>query len=272
MTEKKKKISSGKTRREFLKDAGLLVGGTAIGSTILLAACGGGETETVTNTVTRTNTATVTSTLPGETQTVTTTVGAGQTATITQTQTDTITQSRFICPECGMEFVTLVELQTHFDTEHQIAGLGIVIVNGKEYRIDCPPNWTLLDFLRDKLFLTGTKESCNKGECGFCTVLADGKAILACMVLALTCNGKQITTIEGLADPNTKRLTRLQQSFMDYFGWQCGFCTPGFIMAAKELLDNNPNPTEQEIKEATAGVLCICGNYSRIIESVKKAA
>ena len=114
MTEKKKNGSGGKTRREFLKDAGLLVGGTAIGSTVLLAACGGGETETITNTVT--NTATVTSTAPGGTQTVTstTTVGAGQTATETETVTTTQTESQFVCPVDGMEFDTLAELKAHF--------------------------------------------------------------------------------------------------------------------------------------------------------------
>jgi ABC-type Fe3+-hydroxamate transport system substrate-binding protein len=134
MTEKKKNGSGGKTRREFLKDAGLLVGGTAIGSTVLLAACGG-EAETVTNTVTRTNTATVTSTAAAttitDTVTSTTTVGAGQTATVTETQT----QSRFVCPIDGTEFVTLAELQAHFASTHSqeaaIPGLITLTVNGK---------------------------------------------------------------------------------------------------------------------------------------------
>jgi carbon-monoxide dehydrogenase small subunit len=271
MTEEKEKRPVELSRREFLKDAGLLVGGTAIGSTVLLAACGGGETETVTNTVTRTQTATTTSTLPGETQTVTTTVGAGQTATVTQTQTQTeiLTEARFVCPTCGLEFDTLAELQVHFAAEHPAEVLENVIhisVNGRDYGIPVEPQWTLAYLLRDKLGLTGTKLSCDEGACGRCTVIIDGEPILSCMALALEYDGKNVLTIEGLEQNG--ELDPLQEAFVNNYATQCSFCVPGMIMSAKVLLDENPNPTKDEVKEALSGVLCRCGNYARYIQAV----
>jgi aerobic-type carbon monoxide dehydrogenase small subunit (CoxS/CutS family) len=270
MTEKKKKVSGGKTRREFLKDAGLLVGGTAIGSSVLLAACGGGETETVTNTVTRTNTATVTSTAAAttvtDTVTATTTVGAGQTATITQTTT--ATESKFVCPIDGTEFDSLAELQAHFEAAHPAGLPGIITlnVNGNAYITEVKPYWSLLFVLREKLGLPAAKQGCDRGECGTCTVVVDGRAIYACTMLATDAVGKNIETVEGLSDGIT--LSPLQQAFWENGASQCGFCTPGFLMAAKALLDQNPNPTRDEVRVALSGHLCSCGEIHNFIDSV----
>jgi aerobic-type carbon monoxide dehydrogenase small subunit (CoxS/CutS family) len=271
MTKKEKlKKPVELSRREFLRDAGLLVGGTAIGSTILLAACGSTETETVTNTVTRTNTATVTSTAGAVTETVTstTTVGAGQTATVTQTET--ATESKFVCPVDGMEFDTLAELQAHFAAEHgdigAIPGLVTLNVNGRSHQLVCEPYWTLAFVLRDRLSLFGLKNSCGRGACGSCTVIMDGKAVYACMILAVSANGKSITTIESLSDGIT--LHPIQQAFYDLDATQCGFCIPGYIMAAKALLDENPNPSFDEVKEGLSGHWCNCGMTKKIVQAV----
>jgi len=274
MTEKEKE-TEGLSRREFLKDAGLLVGGTAIGSTVLLAACGSGETETVTNTVTDT----VTSTAAGGTQTVTstTTVGAGQTATVTETQTQTQTASKFICPIDSIEFDTLAELQAHFEAEHGgeaaevVQGLLRLTINGTPHYVKAANNWTLAYVLREKLHYMGTKRGCDDGNCGWCTVIIDGRPILSCLALAVQVDGKDILTIEGLAK-NNEELHPLQQAFIDLDALQCGICTPGQIMTAKALLDINPNPTAEEVREALAGVVCRCGSYQNIVAAVLKAA
>lgn len=143
-------------------------------------------------------------------------------------------------------------------------------VNGKPYQLSVLPWRTLLEVIREDLGLTGTKEGCGLGECGACTVLMDGKAVNSCLVLATEAEGKQITTIEGLAQGD--KLHPIQQAFVDHGGLQCGFCTPGMIMAAKALLDENPTPTEEEIKQAIAGNLCRCTGYAKIIESIRAAA
>jgi len=266
MTEKKKNGSGGKTRREFLKDAGLLVGGTAIGSTVLLAACGGGET--VTNTVTRTNTATVTSTAAATTITETTTVG-GSGTTVTETQT----QSKFVCPIDGMEFDSLAGLQAHFQAEHGDTGAlpGVITlnVNNKMYTIQVDNEDTLAFALREKCLLPGTKIGCNRGECGTCAVLMDGRSVYSCLVLAVEAQGHTIETVEGLGTPVA--LSKVQQSFVDHHALQCGFCIPGYLIAATELLRKNPNPTAQEAKEAVAGHFCVCGAMARIIPAITSA-
>ena len=145
-----------------------------------------------------------------------------------------------------------------------------ITVNGKAYEISIPPWRTLLEVIREDLKLTGTKEGCGLGECGACTVIMDGQTVNSCLVLATEADGKQITTIEGLADG--EKLHPLQQAFVDHGGLQCGFCTPGMIMSAKALLDKNPHPTEDEIKRGIAGNLCRCTGYAKIIESIKAAA
>ncbi len=148
----------------------------------------------------------------------------------------------------------------------------VLTVNGKGEEVKVWPTDTLADTLRDKLGLTGTKIMCNEGECGACTVLLGGKPILSCLTLAIECPGKDILTIEGLADLMTGELHPVQQAFVDHSGMQCGVCTPGMILAAKALLDENPSPTADEVREALSGNLCRCGNYNRITESVLAAA
>ena len=145
-----------------------------------------------------------------------------------------------------------------------------ITVNVKHYEISVPPWRTLLEVIREDLKLTGTKEGCGLGECGACTVIMDGKIVNSCLVLATEADGKQITTIEGLTDGD--KLHPIQQAFVDHGGLQCGFCTPGMIMSAKALLDENPTPTEDEIKRGIAGNLCRCTGYTKIIESIKAAA
>jgi carbon-monoxide dehydrogenase small subunit len=143
-------------------------------------------------------------------------------------------------------------------------------VNNFAYDLLVEPHWTLLAVLRDAIGLTGTKEGCGKGECGACTVIIDGEAMLACLVLAIRAQGKSILTIEGLAQEG--RLDALQEAFVKYGAIQCGYCTPGMIMTAKALIDKNPHPTAAEIKKALSGNLCRCTGYVKIIEAVRKSS
>jgi aerobic carbon-monoxide dehydrogenase small subunit len=143
-------------------------------------------------------------------------------------------------------------------------------VNGEAAEAAVASYKTLLEVLREDLGLTGTKHGCELGECGACTVLVDGQPQLSCLVLALECEGREVQTIEGLA--RGPELHPLQAAFTDFGGSQCGYCTPGVIMTAKALLDANPSPTKEEIKEATAGNLCRCTGYNQILEAVEDAA
>ena len=143
-------------------------------------------------------------------------------------------------------------------------------VNGRAREDAVADNLLLLDLLRYTAGLTGTKQGCDGGECGACTVLIDGEPRLACITLAVSCDGAQVETIEGLAING--RMSRLQQAFHEKLGTQCGFCTPGMIMAAEGLLRRHPTPTEAEIREALSGNLCRCTGYVKIIESVQAAA
>ena len=151
-------------------------------------------------------------------------------------------------------------------TMHSIA----LTINGTKEHVDVPANMTLLQMLREKLALTGTKNGCAAGECGACTVLMNGEPVNSCLVLAGEADGAEIVTVEGLADDD--RLDVVQQAFIDEGGVQCGFCTPGMLISARALLDRNPNPTEQEIREALVGNLCRCTGYVRIVSAVQKAA
>ena len=144
-------------------------------------------------------------------------------------------------------------------------------VNGSLTELSIAPSDRLLDVLRGPLGLTGTKEGCGNGECGACTVLVDGKAVNACLYPAIEAEGEEITTIEGLLGPGGE-LSPVQQAFVDHGGIQCGFCSPGMIMATTALLESNPSPTDDEIREALAGNLCRCTGYVQIVESVKAAA
>ena len=143
-------------------------------------------------------------------------------------------------------------------------------VNGKDYELEVKPSATLLETLREDLGLTGTKEGCGVGECGACTVILEGEAVNACLVLTAEINGKSVQTIEGLADGG--KLHPIQQAFVEVGGMQCGFCTPGMVLSAKVLLDRNPNPTDEEIRKGLEGNFCRCTGYTKIIESVKAAA
>ena len=143
-------------------------------------------------------------------------------------------------------------------------------VNGWPHELLIEPNTTLVDVLRDELDLTGTKCNCRVGDCGACTVLIDGKPALSCLTLAVATQDKNILTIEGLADGT--RLHPIQQAFVDYGAIQCGFCTPGMILTAKAFLDENPNPTSEEVKLALLGNLCLCTGYVKIIDAVLAAA
>ena len=143
-------------------------------------------------------------------------------------------------------------------------------VNGELFRVKVETRRTLLEVLRETLGFTGTKEMCNKGDCGGCTVLIDGKPVLSCLTLAIEAQGKDILTIEGLA--KGYELHPIQQAFVDHGAIQCGYCSPGFIMSAKALLDRNPHPTEDEIKEGISNHICRCTGYVQIVEAIQAAA
>ena len=143
-------------------------------------------------------------------------------------------------------------------------------VNGESYEALVKPNSTLLDVLRDQLELTGSKRGCDAGDCGSCTVIMDGRPVNACLVLALKAEGREITTIEGLAEGT--QLHPIQEAFVEYGAIQCGFCTPGMVLSAKALLDRNPKPTEEEIKSGIAGNLCRCTGYIKIVEAIQAAS
>ena len=145
-----------------------------------------------------------------------------------------------------------------------------VTVNGRRYERTVEPRLTLADFLRDSLDLTGTHVGCEHGVCGACTVLHDGQPVRSCLLLAVQLDGARLTTIEGVADGDT--LHPVQQAFWDHHGLQCGFCTPGIVLVAKALLEENPRPTEAEIREAISGNLCRCTGYHFIVEAIRAAA
>ena len=143
-------------------------------------------------------------------------------------------------------------------------------VNGELRQVLVEPYYSLLDALRDDIHLTGTKKGCDEGDCGACTIFLNGKPVTSCMVLAHSAHDSEVTTIEGLA--NLEELHPVQQAFVDHGGLQCGFCIPGLIMSATSLLQENPNPTEEEVRFGIGGNLCRCTGYSKVIEAVLAAA
>ncbi len=143
-------------------------------------------------------------------------------------------------------------------------------VNDEVYEIEVPANWTLLDVIREKCGLTGTKQGCGNGECGACTVLLDGEPVNSCLVLALQANGKSVTTIEGVSQGG--KLHPIQEAFIALGAIQCGFCTPGMVLSVKALLDKNPHPQEPEIRQALTGNFCRCTGYQKIVEAVQSLA
>jgi len=145
-------------------------------------------------------------------------------------------------------------------------------INGEVTTVDVKAHWSLAYVIREKVGLTGTKTGCEMGTCGSCTVLLDEKPIFSCLRMAVDAEGHEIQTIEGVEVENGGELHPLQKSFIELHGMQCGFCTPGMILAAKALLENNPDPSEQEVREAIGGHLCRCGTYVRIVRSILDAA
>jgi len=143
-------------------------------------------------------------------------------------------------------------------------------VNGEPYEVAVDPHRTLLEVLREEIGLTGSKEGCGLGSCGACTVIIEGKAVLACLTLALTVRGKEIRTVEGLA--KGQEFSVLQKAFIEHGAIQCGFCTPGMLMSATALLSKNPHPNNDEIKKAISGNLCRCTGYAKIVEAIRSVA
>ncbi|MDR0917571.1 MAG: 2Fe-2S iron-sulfur cluster binding domain-containing protein [Oscillospiraceae bacterium] len=178
----------------------------------------------------------------------------------------------FRCPICGEVFGTYEQLQDHYAASHEGAVTPVTVsllINGKRTQVLIEPHWTLQRTLQFRLGLTGAKHMCDKGVCGSCTVIVDGRAVLACMTLTVEVEGKDIETVEGIAaNPAWKPLI---DAYCRWDAMQCGYCTPGFLVSAKSLLDHNPNPTEQECKEALAGNICICGTYPRHSQAILEA-
>jgi len=146
----------------------------------------------------------------------------------------------------------------------------VLKVNGKHGRVEVEPNELLVDVLREKLNLTGTKTGCGTGDCGACTVILDGRAVDSCLTLAVAAEGKEILTIEGLGGDG--KLDPIQQSFLDHHAVQCGYCTPGLVMATKALLDHNPHPSEEQIRVGISGNLCRCTGYQKVVEAIQAVA
>jgi len=146
----------------------------------------------------------------------------------------------------------------------------ILKVNRTNYKVNIEPWRTLVEVLRENLGLTGTKKSCNEGECGACTVMMDGKPVASCLVLAMDAQGKEIVTIEGISEG--EKLHPIQEAFLKYGAIQCGFCTPGMVMSAKAFLDENPKPTSAEVRKAISGNLCRCTGYQHIVDSIMAAS
>ncbi len=143
-------------------------------------------------------------------------------------------------------------------------------INREDYELFLYPHRTLAEVLRDELHLTGAKESCSEGACGTCTVLLDGVPVRSCLLLAVDVDGREVTTVEGLAENG--KLHPVQQAFVEHYAIQCGFCTPGMILTAKALLDKNPHPTDEQIREAISGNVCRCTGYTKIVEAIKAAS
>ena len=236
MSEKKTTVS----RREFLKDAGLVVGGATIGSAAILSACSG-KTTTVTETTTKNSTVTETKTVTGA--------------------------SKFICPVDSKEFSSLADLQSHYTTAHVDKTLENVVtltVNGNNYTLAVEPWWPLVYVLRDVLGLYSVKVGCDLGNCGTCTILVDGNPKFACLMLACECQGHEIVTMEALS--NGAVLSPVEQAFYDHDAYQCGYCTPGLVMAAEALIKKNPKPTAADVQYAFSGHLCFCANMTKQVE------
>jgi len=182
--------------------------------------------------------------------------------------------SMFACPYCSMTFVNHDEVKAHVVAEHgaeplpKPPGIITITVNGERHERRVEANTTLYNLIHDEMGLTGAKMFCDRGACGSCTVIMDGRPILSCMTLAIECDGKTIETVEGIARANHP----LVDTYVKHHAMQCGYCTPGFVVTAKALLDRNPDPTDDEIREALAGNLCRCGTYPQHPKAIAEAA
>lgn len=178
------------------------------------------------------------------------------------------------CPYCSIEFEIFDDLKAHVVTAHSTEPLPLpdgfirIHLNGQPCQVQVEPEWTLYHLVHDRMGLMGTKMFCDRGACGSCTVILDGRPVLSCMTLAIECDGKEIQTIEGISAEGHP----LIDAYVRHHAMQCGYCTPGFIVTAKALLDHNPDPDEDEIKEALAGNLCRCGTYPQHPKAVSEAA
>ena len=184
-----------------------------------------------------------------------------------------LTLSHFSCPLCASAFTSYDSLRRHYDSSHPSETAPVVValnINGKKCEVLVAPHWTLQRTLQFRLGLTGAKHMCDKGVCGSCTVIIDGRPVLACTTLAVECVGTEIQTVEGIAaDPKWKPLV---DAYCRWDAMQCGYCTPGFLVTAKAFLDKNPNPTQEQCYEALAGNICICGTYPRHATAILEAA
>lgn len=184
------------------------------------------------------------------------------------------TLTRYSCPYCLDTFDSFEAIKSHIIAVHKAESLPEpegtihITVNGQKYTLHVEPEWTLHYLIHDKLGLTGAKLMCDRGACGSCTIIVNGRPILSCMTLAIDCNGKQIETVEGIADANHP----LIEEYVKHHCMQCGYCTPGFVVTAKALLDRNYAPDEREIREALAGNLCRCGTYPQHPKAILEAA
>jgi aerobic-type carbon monoxide dehydrogenase small subunit (CoxS/CutS family) len=222
----------GINRRNFLKSAGVVVAGGTLGAGL---------------------------------------TGATEAAVAAESATTTLTN--FKCPICAKDFNTYGKLQSHFTATHPGYALPVTTklkVNGKDYEVLIEPQWTLQRTLQFKLGMTGAKQMCDRGACGSCSVIMDGRVVLSCTTLTVECEGKSIETVEGIAaNPKWRQLIT---SYCKWDAMQCGYCTPGFVVSAKALLDKNPNPTENDCKQALAGNICCCGTYPRHPTAIMEAA
>ncbi len=182
--------------------------------------------------------------------------------------------ARYSCPYCRETFDSFEGIKSHILAAHaaellpEPQGTIHLTVNGQKHTFHVEPDWTLYYLIHDVMGLTGTKLMCDRGACGSCTVIVNGRPILSCMTLAVECNGKTIETVEGIADSGHP----LIEQYVKHHCMQCGYCTPGFVVTAKALLDKNPNPTNQEIREALGGNLCRCGTYPQHPKAIREAA
>jgi aerobic-type carbon monoxide dehydrogenase small subunit (CoxS/CutS family) len=186
----------------------------------------------------------------------------------------TIEKSKGVCPYCAAVFDSFEDLKSHVVDQHKAEplprppGMIALTVNGRAHELKVQPEWTLYEVIHDQLGLTGVKMFCDRGACGACTVIMDGRPILSCMTLAIECDGRTIETAEGIAEAGHP----LIESYVKHHAMQCGYCTPGFITTAKALLDRNTEPDEKEVMEALAGNLCRCGTYPQHPIAVREAA